>query len=214
MTRTPTPPGAGELELSLLQLLRLKGRVKAADLPGSLNQAPDRCDEALESAVEAGFCTRNGPSVRLTPEGRQRLTELLEAERGRVDQQGLEAAYREFDGHNTRFKTIITSWQMRDEGTPNDHTDPEYDAGVLGELGALHGEFAGLLERIVAAAPRLAHYPPRFTAALEHIRAGEHHYVARPILDSYHTVWFELHEELIGLLGRTRAEEAADGRAV
>jgi hypothetical protein len=27
-------------------------------------------------------------------------------------------------------------------------------------------------------------------------------------------VWFEFHEELIGLLGRTRAEEAAAGRAV
>jgi len=37
---------------------------------------------------------------------------------------------------------------------------------------------------------------------------GEATYVARPILDSYHTVWFEYHEELIGLLGLSRAEEA------
>jgi hypothetical protein len=33
------------------------------------------------------------------------------------------------------------------------------------------------------------------------------------MIDSFHTVWFELHEDLIGLLGRTRAEEAAAGRA-
>ena len=30
--------------------------------------------------------------------------------------------------------------------------------------------------------------------------------VAAPIKDSYHTVWFELHEELIVLSGRERTE--------
>jgi hypothetical protein len=29
---------------------------------------------------------------------------------------------------------------------------------------------------------------------------------------SHHTVWFELHEELIRLTGRNRADEAAGGR--
>ena len=38
-------------------------------------------------------------------------------------------------------------------------------------------------------------------------------YVASPRVDSYHGAWFELHEELIGLAGRTRAEEVAAGRA-
>ncbi len=33
------------------------------------------------------------------------------------------------------------------------------------------------------------------------------------MVDSYHTLWFELHEELIQALGRTRADEAAAGRA-
>jgi pyruvate,orthophosphate dikinase len=31
--------------------------------------------------------------------------------------------------------------------------------------------------------------------------------------DSYHTIWFELHEELISLMGRTRQGEALAGRA-
>jgi hypothetical protein len=30
--------------------------------------------------------------------------------------------------------------------------------------------------------------------------------------DSYHTIWFQFHEELIEMAGRTRAEEAAEGR--
>ena len=35
--------------------------------------------------------------------------------------------------------------------------------------------------------------------------------VAAPVKDSYHTVWFELHEELIILSGRNRADEEAAG---
>jgi hypothetical protein len=32
-------------------------------------------------------------------------------------------------------------------------------------------------------------------------------WLTRPMVDSYHTVWFELHEELIGMAGRTRSAE-------
>ncbi len=45
------------------------------------------------------------------------------------------------------------------------------------------------------------------------VNAGDHRYVASPRVDSYHSVWFELHEELILLAGRSRAEEVAAGRA-
>ena len=62
--------------------------------------------------------------------------------------------------------------------------------------------------------PRLAPYQARFDHAVEQLRTGDTSYVARPIMDSYHTVWFELHEELIGLLGRDRTAEALAGRAV
>jgi pyruvate,orthophosphate dikinase len=33
--------------------------------------------------------------------------------------------------------------------------------------------------------------------------------IASPLKDSYHTIWFELHEELIHLAGRDRATEEA-----
>ena len=32
------------------------------------------------------------------------------------------------------------------------------------------------------------------------------------MIDSYHTVWFELHEELIGAAGLTRAGRGLSGR--
>ena len=37
-------------------------------------------------------------------------------------------------------------------------------------------------------------------------RGGDQRYVASPRVDSYHSVWFELHEDLIRLSGKKRAE--------
>ena len=61
--------------------------------------------------------------------------------------------------------------------------------------------------------PRLHRYAQRLADALANVQAGQSGYISSPILDSYHTIWFELHEELITAAGRIRAVEAAAGRA-
>ena len=38
---------------------------------------------------------------------------------------------------------------------------------------------------------------------------GDNAWLASPLLDSYHTVWMHLHQELILSLGLTRAEDEA-----
>jgi hypothetical protein len=43
--------------------------------------------------------------------------------------------------------------------------------------------------------------------ALERTAAGDADWFTKPTIDSYHTVWFELHEELIGAAGLTRHDE-------
>jgi hypothetical protein len=59
----------------------------------------------------------------------------------------------------------------------------------------------------------LAAYAAKLSAAQQKIRAGDTTWFTRPIVDSYHTVWFELHEELIGAAGLTREDEAKTGHA-
>ncbi|HEX2398727.1 MAG TPA: MarR family transcriptional regulator, partial [Mycobacterium sp.] len=70
---------------------------------------------------------------------------------------------------------------------------------------------------IIAAAalqvPRLSAYGDKLEAALHKIKAGEPIWLTRAIVDSYHTVWFELHEELILAAGLTRDAEAKAGHA-
>jgi pyruvate,orthophosphate dikinase len=95
----------------------------------------------------------------------------------------------------------------------NDHSDPEYDAGVLTRLGALHVDAIAWLQPLVAGLPRLAAYRERLERAASLVREGDGRYVASPRVDSYHSIWFELHEDLILLAGRNRADEVAAGRA-
>jgi hypothetical protein len=205
---------AGMSELSVLQAMRLKGRLAVEAAAACVGDPPDQVQPQLHTLVKAGLAKQAGTAVRITPEGRERLTALLEAERATVDQAQLTEAYHAFDEHNNEMKAIMHAWQLRDDGTPNDHTDQAYDAAIVGRLVALHEGFEPLLQRVVTLAPRLSPYLTRFSGALEQVQAGDHSFIARPIADSYHTVWFEFHEELIGLLGRTRVEEAAAGRAV
>ena len=69
------------------------------------------------------------------------------------------------------------------------------------------------LAPIESGCPRLADYGVRLGHALEAARGGDGRYVASPRVDSYHGIWFELHEDLIQLAGRTREAESAAGRA-
>ena len=57
--------------------------------------------------------------------------------------------------------------------------------------------------------PRCAAYGPRLTDALERAFAGDHDYAVSPKVDSVHTVWMELHEDLLQLQGIAREEEGS-----
>ncbi|HEU5326229.1 MAG TPA: hypothetical protein VFV59_10140, partial [Candidatus Limnocylindria bacterium] len=121
-----------------------------------------------------------------------------------------------FHDFDARMKEIVTGWQVREidgEQALNDHTDPAYDAEILDQLARLHDELAAWMQPLADAFHRYAAYRARLGSSLERARAGDQRFVASPRVDSYHSVWFELHEDLIRLAGRKRADEAAAGRA-
>ncbi|WP_141013028.1 hypothetical protein [Nocardioides sambongensis] len=187
--------------------------MRAEDLAPALGLSEEQAHAEVLALVEGGLVAAAGRGFRLSPDGKARVGSLLDAEYDDVDDAAMVAAYDEFCGFNADLKQIITDWQVTPSGEPNLHDDATYDHAVLTRLVALHDRFVPLLERFGTIAPRLATYPRRFAHACERIAAGEQTWVARPITDSFHTVWFELHEDLIRLCGRTRLEEAAAGRA-
>ncbi len=121
----------------------------------------------------------------------------------------IEDVYEAFLPINDQVKQIVTDWQLREvDGAMvlNDHEDaclrcPRHRPAARARRRRRRG-----LARLSSALPRFEGYARRLQRALEAINAGDHTMVAAPIKDSYHTVWFELHEELIVLSGRQRTE--------
>jgi DNA-binding Lrp family transcriptional regulator len=198
-------------ELTVLQAVRLKGRVSPADLAKTLDVDETDIAEAVRQLAADGVLIE-GATLRISPEGRARLAELLATERKDVDSAALGAAYDEFRSVNTDFKALVTDWQLKG-GWPNNHEDADYDAAVLARLHDLHQRVAPIIATVAAQLPRLSAYLAKLSAALDKVKSGEIAWLTRPLIDSYHTVWFELHEELILAVGLTREEAARSGDA-
>ncbi|OBI82341.1 winged helix DNA-binding protein [Mycobacterium asiaticum] len=198
-------------EVSVLQAVRLKGRVRLPDLAATLAADETAVAETVRRLAADGLLVE-GPTVRITAEGRAQLAEWLAAERQGADATALATAYDEFRSVNADFKALVTDWQLRD-GQPNDHDDAGYDAAVLARLDAVHERVLPITAAVAVQLPRLAGYPAKLSAALDKVKGGETAWLTRPLIDSYHTVWFELHEELILAVGLTREEAARSGDA-
>ena len=192
------------IDLVVLQGVRLKGRVSRADLAATLGEDPG---ELVDDLTRTGLLL-DGPALRLTPEGRERLVELLTAEREHLDEAAISAVYNDFRAVNTEFKALVTDWQVR-AGQPNTHDDPDYDAAVLARLDEVHQQITPIVAAAATQLPRLTRYSTKLQTALDNVHAGDTIWLSRPLIDSYHTVWFELHEELILAAGMTREIEDA-----
>jgi ribosomal protein L14E/L6E/L27E len=198
-------------ELTVLQAVRLKGRVSLADLAATLGEDADDLAAIVDRLTDSGLLV-DGKALRVSPDGRVRLDELLATEREHVDAAALAAAYADFRTVNAEFKALVTDWQLK-AGQPNTHEDPDYDAAVLARLDNVHQRVTPILAAAAAQLPRLSRYSVKLQAALANVHAGETDWLSRPLIDSYHTVWFELHEELIVAAGLTRESEAKSGDA-
>jgi pyruvate,orthophosphate dikinase len=204
----------GAIDLDrVLRAIAIKGFATSDAVADAVLSTPDDARPVIDALVADGLVESSAGAYKPTASGRARADELLLAER---DAWGADAAMAALDAFldiDHRVKEVVTAWQMRDDQTPNDHSDAEYDASVLDRLAAIHVDAMAWLEPIRSGVPRLADYGARLDRAIEAAEAGDGRFVASPRVDSYHGSWFELHEDLIQLAGRTREEETAAGRA-
>ncbi len=195
-----------DLELPLLLTVRLKGRVSGPDAAAALGVEPDDVAETAATLAAAGSLV-SAATLRLTPAGRERLAELLAVERSGVDTAAAVDVYERFGDVDSAFKEALSQWQLA-RAEPGSQADPHRDAAMLARVGEIHRRVSPVVAAGGALVPRLHRYADRLAAALDRATAGDLTWLSRPLVDSYHTVWFELHEELIGLAGRTRDDDA------
>lgn len=201
----------------LLISLRIKGFGKVEALGEASDLSSGDIEALLAGAAAQGWAEATRVGHRLTPAGRASADAVLDRERTTIAPQRIAHEYERFIPINDAFKQLVTRWQLRTvdgKQVRNDHADPEYDRSVLEGLDRIHGDVSPLLDDIAQLVPRAGAYRSRLDRALDKVKAGDLRYMTAPDRDSYHTVWFELHQDLIGLCGTTREKEAAAGRAV
>ncbi len=149
----------------------------------------------------------------LTEEGRAEDERRMAAELERTGARPVVSdAHARFLPLNARFARVCTDWQLRPTRTEpmaaNDHTDWRWDERVLRALGTLGRELTQLTDPLAGCLQRLDGYGARYAAALAQVDRGQRRYVDSPEVDSCHTVWIQLHEDLLSTLGIPRG---ADG---
>ena len=201
--------------LVIAMAVRLKGMAEPGAIVETTNAEPGEVAAALATMVGEGHAAETPRGFRLTPEGKEWVDGLLAEERTGVDTDAMNVVYERFCEHNGDFKQLVTDWQVKDvdgEQVLNDHEDEEYDRAIVTRLGELDDAVRPVFAEAVQLAPRLGRYVERFAAALAAFNGGDASMLAAPLKDSYHTIWFEMHEELILVSGRNRSDEAAAGR--
>jgi hypothetical protein len=182
----------------VLHMLCIRGRITPAQLADGLDS------QELSSPLtelEADGLVRNSGNARfpwsITEEGRQlaetRITGISAAAKTRCA-----GHYERFQELNEQLKQLCADWQSRDPGTTTD----------FGSRLALVDDAAQeLLRPVVEIAPAFAMYGRRLARARDRFTGGSDNYLTGILVDSYHTVWFELHECFFITLGRSRLAE-------
>jgi hypothetical protein len=78
---------------------------------------------------------------------------------------------------------------------------------VIEQLADLHAKVTPICADLGAALDRFGGYAGRLGDAVAKVRAGDVDWFTKPMIASYHTVWFELHEDLLATLGIERSSE-------
>lgn len=205
---------ASDISLLALQGLRLKGRTQPDAIAELYGIDSTDVESALTSLAEAGFAQfREGRTAfwMQTAEGKVEGERLMAAELDAAGGRELAtSSYEQFKVLNAEMLAVCTRWQVKDvdgEQVINDHADAAYDTAVIDELAGLDAGVQPIVAGLAKVLDRFGIYSDRFTIALDKVRAGEQEWFTRPIMESYHTVWFELHEDFFGTLGIDRASE-------
>lgn len=194
----------------VLHWVAIKKHATAAVVAEASGLAVELATGLLQTATAGGRLLEAQGGYALTPAGRMILdNQYSRYYDGLRASQTFLATCERFERINLELKQLITDWQTVEVGgqrVRNDHSDAQYDAGILDRLGALHERFEPLLAQLIAGLPRLAIYRHKLEHALAEAEAGRTQWVSDARLESYHTVWFELHEDLLRILGRKRDE--------
>jgi DNA-binding PadR family transcriptional regulator len=189
------------MEFLALHALRVKGFAEPEGVAAMYGVDEGQVAPVLDDLVRRKLAVRRSGRISgyaLTAAGRQRHRDLLARDAGAsTSRDAVGRAYRTFLTLNQPFLMACTAWQLHPEEQPT----------LVAELGRIDENVQPICEELSAELPRFERYGPRMVAARARVDAGDGDWFTRPGIDSYHTVWFELHEDLLCTLGIERSTE-------
>jgi predicted ArsR family transcriptional regulator len=196
--------------------LRLKGFAVVPVLADVVGLAPPHVEQHLDELAAEGHAKYREGRISgwaLTGEGRKLHHEACSAE---LEHSGagarVSSAYRRFLELNAPLLAACTDWQLRSDAAAgaqvlNAHDDADYDRAVVARLAEIDERVQPIVAELTDALHRFEPYGRRLAAARARVEAGERDWFTGAMVESYHTVWFELHEDLLVTLGLERAAE-------
>lgn len=190
---------------AVLHAVRVKGIASEAAIVDATGLTLGEVEKEL-AVLEADEHVLRRPSKKhpgwvLTESGREHHLAELAAAHDDAARAEIAEHYEGFLAVNAQVKTVSAKWQHA--------TDDAARFDLIDRIETLHGQAAPVLQRAGAAAERYGRYGVRLGAALEKLEDDQRYFVS-PLVDSYHTVWFECHEDFLLTLGRTRAGEGSE----
>ena len=173
---------------------RLRGMIDAGDDPG------------VEGLVEIGYLLARGSKVVITPAGKAAHAEWARLADGTEEHAAARQAYDQFLIFDKQIKQLTTEWQMASAGVRSEGFSAE-DWKLIDRLIGVHEKAAAALSALGRAVPRFAGYRPRLRHALQQLEDGDPKWFSGLTCDSYHTVWWHLHEDLLIALGISRSDD-------
>jgi hypothetical protein len=179
----------------LLILLKVKGIATTSQLAVALglNDATvqPHLDELVSLGVAAHRCSSTEPpTYTCTAHGTVVISSVTQSIAvAQYDE--LYVIYRQFRDLNIRLKCLITGQQesLAVSGSMTWRS--------LRTLKQINVDIAEILDRFSKIGRRYVAYAGRLNTARMLIERGQFEYVASPFLASYHTIWFELHEDIL-----------------
>jgi len=194
----------------ILHGLAIKKHAAAGDIAGLIGMSSDDVEQQLKAAATSDRAIEANGKYMLSPLARIALESDYSRHYARQrDDADFLTAYEAFEDINVQLKALITDWQTIEVGgqrVANDHSDTAHDQKIIDRLGNLHERADGILNRLSQGLPRLDYYRKHLLAALEKAEDGAIEWISDARIESYHTLWFELHEDLLRIVGRTRVE--------
>ena len=203
-----------ESSLLILHTLRIRGFVQSSEIVVSTGLKLEEVENCLDLFRENSLVSYREGRIEgwmLTQEGREKSQQLVSSE---LESSGfkeeINSSYQRFLSINQKFLSLCTDWQLRTvegEQEINDHSDEAYDEEVIARLVNIDDEIQPVCQSLATSLNRFEGYSNRFSEALHKVQNNEPEWFTKPMIDSYHTIWFELHENLLSTLGIERSKE-------